>query len=78
MRCFRLPGFFRKRVEPELYYVCFAACRYSVVAQIVESGDEQDVQTQDDKIIFLEKLPKCCPQCGKKLKARKVPVHIVY
>ena len=78
MRCFRLPKFLQKRVEPKVYGVKCPHCSYTAIMQVVEPGEENSVQNNGDEVVLVQKLPKHCPQCNGKVKIEKIPVNIIY
>lgn len=68
----RLPGFFRKKIEPRYYRVCCPECGYTeMVEQEKECGDPEEHRR-------VTALPKVCPVCGAGVTRKRIPVLLRY
>ena len=68
----RLPGFFRKKIEPVYYRVCCSECSYM---ETVELSREHDEPGGPRKVTI---LPKICPVCGAGVTRKRIPVLFRY
>lgn len=76
---FRLPVFGFKRLEIFVYRLNCPACGYERTVELKNPGFGTIFSMPGSKKTEVEpvdKVPKRCPQCGKRLKRRRIPIPI--